>query len=749
MNTFILTILVVGLSGIVAQVLLLRELLVSFYGNELTIGIILANWIIAEATGVFIIGKFIDRIKNKINIFFILQLIFSVTLPFSIYFARTFKSILGIPFGEAIGLNIIFLVSFFIILTVGFCHGALFSTLCNIYAFIKESKVSIGKVYTWETIGTICGGIIFTFLFIPHLNSFQIAFLISFFNLIICLFFFRRVTKIFRYILLLLIFLIGYFSLNGGINYIHRLSIDKLWNNQQVLENRNSVYGNITVTKQLEQYTFFYNGIPTITTPYPDKQFVEDFGHLPLLFHHAPKDILIISAGAGGLINELLKHPIKNLDYAELDPLIIDMLKKYPTKLTESELRDRRVNVINLDGRFFIRTAHHKYDIVLIGISNPSDLSTNRLFTQEFFSLIRGRLNQDGIFAFWLPGSLTYISSELRDLNACILNALRNTYEYIRIIPGDYNIFLASNSEGIMKVTPSLISQKIIQENIDTSILVPNYLDYRLNKNSLEWFMQTASSATKKINRDLKPIAVFEMLILWNKKFSKSLYLFLKVLNNLDSGVVFLFIFLIMLLLSYVFYRARDKFSTITYCIATTGFFGMLTSLILVFSFQVFYGYLYRMIGILISIFMAGIALGSIYITSNFEKIKSEFRLFVRLEALIIAFTFILALTITRFLSSGYYASLIFIVLFFISGLLMGLEFPLASKIYLGVRKQVGSTAGILYAADLLGGWVAGISGSIVLLPVLGFFNTCLVIVMFKLSSLLLLILYGVPEKRV
>ncbi len=40
------SILIIGLSGIVAQVMLLCELLVSFYGNELTLGIILANWLV-------------------------------------------------------------------------------------------------------------------------------------------------------------------------------------------------------------------------------------------------------------------------------------------------------------------------------------------------------------------------------------------------------------------------------------------------------------------------------------------------------------------------------------------------------------------------------------------------------------------------------------------------------------------------------------------------------------------------------
>ena len=63
-STFILTIVVVGLSGVIAQILLLRELLVSFYGNELTIGIVLANWVISEAIGVLIAGKLIDKIKD-------------------------------------------------------------------------------------------------------------------------------------------------------------------------------------------------------------------------------------------------------------------------------------------------------------------------------------------------------------------------------------------------------------------------------------------------------------------------------------------------------------------------------------------------------------------------------------------------------------------------------------------------------------------------------------------------------------
>ena len=810
MNTFILTILVVGSSGIVAQVMFLRELLVSFCGNELTLGLILANWIISEALGVFIIGKFIDKIKNKINIFIILQIIFSLMLPLSIYLSRTVKSVLGVPFGEAIGLSAIFYSSLLIMFGLSFCHGALFSCGCKIYSsYTKDSASSIGKIYAWETIGTIIGGIVLTYLLIPYLNSFQIAFIISIFNLIICLFFFKDISKISRksssvialsdfrsgmgkcfilsctikYTILVLILLMVYLPLSGALNKMHNSAIKKQWKMQDVLDYRNSIYGNIVVVQKEEQYTFFYNGLPIITTPYPDITFVQEFGNLPLLFHPHPQDILVISGGAGGLINEILKHPIKKIDYAELDPLLIEMLKKYRSRLTQRELSDNRVNIINKDGRFFVKNTSHKYDIVLLGLSKPADLLSNRVFTQEFFALIKKRLNPDGILALYLPGSLTYLSSELRDLNACILNGLKSTYISVRIIPGDYNIFLASDSGDVMNVNSNLITQRINQDNIKADILVPAYLDYRLDKKWLEWFTHSSIGATRKINRDFMPFAVFQMLVLWNKQFSGGGTHILEALGNLDLQVVLMLVFGITFVLFFIFYGVGKSYTflttenhlkviqqdrpsytflrkgliakrfscykhnliklSITYSIATTGFFGMLMSLILIFSFQVIYGYLYHRIGLLISIFMAGIAFGSILMTHNTEKIKNSLSLFVKLEAAIVLFSYLVALIITRFLGYTNFSALIFMALFFISGLLIGLEFPLATKMYLEDKRQVGFTSGLLYFSDLIGGWLAGIVGAVVFLPVLGLFNTCMVIIFLKLSSLLLLVTFS------
>ncbi len=740
-NLFIFIVTIVGLSGVVAQALILRELLVGFYGNELTIGIVLANWIIMEAIGTLFAGKIIDRIRNIINLFILFQILFVISLPVSVYLARTFKHVIGIPFGEAIGLSTIFVWSLLITLPVSISHGALFSAACKVYSlYAKDSQKSIGKIYSWETIGTIIGGIAFTYIFLPKLNSFQSCFVICAANLLICLFLFRDIHRIARFTIIALLLIISTAVLSGGLGYLQSLSIKGQWPGQNVLSDRNSIYGNVVVTQQEEQYTFFYNGLPIITTPFPDKEFVEDFGHLPLLFHDDPKDVLVISSAAGGLLHEMLKHPLKHVDYVEIDPLIIKMLKDFPTDLTESEFQDPRVHIINTDGRLFLRSTPESYDVILIGLSNQSVLSTNRLFTEEFFLLAKQKLKPRGLLALWLPGSLSYLSRQLMDLNSSILNGLNRNFAFVRIIPGDVNIFLASCDENIKNISSKEISQKIDRLHIENTLLKPAYLDYRLSNYWVDFFLGGLISATKKINQDSRPIAVFESLILWNKKFSSPVNQVLAFLGQINLKWVLFFVSLITAFLIYIRRKSKKGNLAVVYSIATTGFFAMMSNLILIFTFQTFYGYLYHIIGLLISIFMAGVALGSIVMARKLEKATNPLKLLIFLEATIIVFSYTTALMLTGWASVKHFSSAIFFMLIFISGFLAGLEFSLASKLTLTGKEKIGEVSGTLYCADLIGAGLAGFLGGMVFLPVLGLFNTFLVIIILKISSLLVLV---------
>ncbi|MDX1776549.1 MAG: spermine synthase, partial [Desulfobulbales bacterium] len=173
---FFTAILILGFSGLVAQILLLRELLIVFSGNELCIGIILANWLILEAFGSYVLGRRAEVSKYRLTAFVILTVLFSVSLLPAIYLTRILKGIMGISIGESIGFFPMLYTSFLVLLPVSMLHGALFTYSCRIYSMYSSSQAATaGRVYVYETAGTIIGGIVCTYFLIPYVSTFEAA----------------------------------------------------------------------------------------------------------------------------------------------------------------------------------------------------------------------------------------------------------------------------------------------------------------------------------------------------------------------------------------------------------------------------------------------------------------------------------------------------------------------------------------------------------------------------------------------
>lgn len=736
--------LLMGFTSLTVQTLLIREFLISFYGNELIIGLILANWIILEAVGSIASSRPAQKNHQPLLIYAILQMAISLYLPVSVFFIRTVKNILGLSLGEGVGISTIVLSSFFILAPLSMFDGAQFPFGCRILSdYSKKPLESTGRVYILEAMGFILAGPIFTYLLITKFNSFQIAFLLGILNLssgmlllknelenLLRKFFFVIIT----FALGLLIFIFFGFS-----SRIHFLSINKQWKNQKVLDYRNSIYANLVVTQTQQQYTFYSDGIPIITTPVPDITCIEELSHFVILSHKNPKDLLLLSGGAGGLIREILKYPINRLDYAELDPTLIQLIKKFPTELTQKELNDPRLNIKYIDGRRFVRIANDKYDVILFNLPMPSTLQLNRFFTKEFFKSIKSTLKQNGIFAFSLPGSLSYISQELRNLNASILNTLKSEFSYVKIIPGDFNLYLAS--EYNFEISPEIFITRLKERNIQTRLISAFHLQYRLDPHWLNWFKDSIGDISNiRQNTDLLPSAVFYSISYWNALFSVRLQKFFRFLDKLNFRLL-LFIICLAGFIIFLFQRTFPKLKKISigFAIATTGFIGMSTSLIIIFAYQSFYGFVFHHLALLVTAFMAGLTCGGWLMTRNISRIKKEILFFSIIELILICFCLGLGpllIYLDKFPSGK--LSVIFFILSGLSGFLVGSQFPLANKIYWQNKGSYNQTAGILYCLDLTGAWFATLIISVALAPVIGIIKTCVLLVVLKIISLAL-----------
>ncbi len=736
------TVLIIGASGLIAQVIVARELLVSFYGNELTLGIILANWMLLEAAGVYFLGRASERIRNKSALLVALQLVFVCGFYAAVYFSRTFKYFSGAFFGQGMGLGSIYFYSFLAMFPVAFSHGALFGLACAI--FPKDSQkpyLGIGKVYSWETLGSILGGVLLTYILIPFFNSFRLAQLIGLLNLFIAFIYIRplkspRVRYGLGGILFFCLILFIFFSPDR----LQGKSLSLQYKKDEVVDYRNSIYANIVVTRYSSQETLFYNGIPSITVPDPDLSSIEAFGHLPLLFCSVPRKVLLIGSGLGGLIGEILKHPVSKLDYLEIDPQILEALKTVNPGHIAREVSDRRLKIVNRDSRNFLRDTREKYDLILLGSTGPSDLVSNRLFSEEFFALAKSHLEKEGVIAFRLNGSLTYLSRQLLDLNFSIINSLKSSFANYRVIPGDLNLILGSDSSEIERGADE-ISRRIRLLGLQTKTLVPSYLRLLLDKQRLEWFNNASLEATSKKNRDFTPVALFQSLLIWNRQFSPFTEKFFFSLSRFDllkSGLAVAVIFCLFLFAAGSKKNKRSNNLSLAYCLAATGFWGMLVNLALVFAFQVYFGYIYKALGLLIAVFMSGIALSS-GMAVRMPGPKQGLKYLLVIEAAMAIASVIVSQALSRGIAYSFGGLALFIFLFFTCGCFLGWEFVLCAKLYRQESAAPGKTAGILYSADLLGGCLAGFIGGVWLLPVLGIGSCGLVLSLLKTTSFVLL----------
>jgi len=749
----------------VMQILLLREALAVFHGNDMSVGIIIANWLILEAAGAFFIGRRIEHMRRKVGAFILVSVLFALCAPVALYLTRIVRDIIGVMPGVGVGIVSIFYSSLLILLVPSSLHGALFVFACRMRAQCaaarpagEQNALSVGRMYGWETIGHIAGAALVTFLLIPHVNPFAITMIIgallvaASLQLIVVNEEGNRLNAKAIGALVVLVGLFIYLLAAGWDDRLHRLSVVRAWPGQEVVHHQHSMYGHIAVIERQGEYTFLADGIPVFTVPTPDIVWVEEFVHLPMLSHPRPENVAVLSGGAGGVLSEILKHPtVKRVDYTEIDPLLIELVRKFPTPLTDAELADPRVNTFYSDGRRFLASTVGYYDLIFVGIGNPENLATNRLFTEEFFTLAKDRLRQGGILVVTLPGSLTYLSRELRNLNAVIINTLEESFPHLHIIPGDVNIFLASTTADIALIHAALLYERMRERELSLRLLSRFHIELRLAERWLTWFQESLHGATSRINRDQRPLGFLYSLAYWNAIFSPGLRGLFAGLEGLNltvfagalAGLTGLALALRFKVVS--LHRASVPFS-----IGTTGFAGMVFDLLLIFSFQTLFGFVAHWIGILIALFMLGVAVGGFVMTAFLGRIRNERGLFICLEVAVGLFAVLLpwaVLSVAPYFGHPVVSVLgqgVFLLLAFLSGALIGAKFPLASKMLLAGSPNgspnLSRTVGRLYGADLLGGWIGGIIAGVILLPVLGIWGTSLVVVMAKASSLILLV---------
>ncbi|HUH66788.1 MAG TPA: hypothetical protein VLZ07_10185 [Syntrophales bacterium] len=714
----------IGFISIVGQVVLLRELDVSFYGVELIYLLAMGIWLFFTAAGA-ILGRL--RESPSYRDLACLFIIFGIALPLDLFFIRSSRLILGGVPGAYLTFLQQLCVAAISLLPAGLLSGILFQWAAKLY--VTEGKETVAMAYALESLGGLVGGIAATVFLKWGMQNLAIGLACAMVAVATPLFPFRRkkisVLQI-TIAVLLCVFLILFWKTTP----IDHLSTS--WSHPNLLESKDSPYGRIAVTQSSGQISVFENDALAFETEGTEAEY---FVHLAALQHPNPRRILILGGGIEGIVGEIEKYRPERIDYVELNPVMFKLVSGHlPADIAKS-LQGTNVHITFADPRRFLENSG-RYDLILIGMPEPASGQTNRFYTEEFFRLCEARLNQGGILAFRLRSAENIWTLPLTHRTVSIYRALASVFPSVLFLPGETNIVTAS--AGPLSNAPEVMSRRLMERKIATRLITPNYIRYLFTNDRFSEIKNILAKEQAPANTDVRPVCYQYAFTIWLSKFFPSIALV--DLSSLPDRIVrgpflplLLWISLPIIFLLSRFVPALRR----VLLVAVAGFLGMVLETVLILYYQMKNGVLYQDIGLLLMSFMAGLALGATVI-NKLAALYPERQRFIRWHGvgLLIGFCFLCIATATR-MEMSYPMDLIHTsVLLVAAGFLVAGIFAFTSLYQIDVQQSAISP---LYAGDLMGGSAGSLVGSLLLIPVLGLDATIRAMLILSAFSILLI----------
>ncbi len=607
-----------GFAASIGQILVIRELLVIFYGNELSTGLILACWLLCTAAGSGLTGRIYRTRPPSFEGMLMGFAFFCAALPATIVWIRAARPLWSIPSGELLSPGMMLVVAFCATAPFCFLSGGLFAAAWELYRIGTKGDERLIPVYLAESLGAGAGGLIFYFVLLPLFPSFAGSLALSIVLLFAAI---AAGTGLLQnpikhplqhkfYLAVLGVILAGSSLLFACSDRVDLLTRHLQWG-KSFYQSRDTPYNNLTFLFDSGQFSLFSNGLWLFSTP--DPQTTEPAVHVPLLEHLHPERVLLLGDCSPELPGEILKHPdITAVDCvqpdAEATAFTEAVLSPSPAEIGS----DPRVHIRHMDPVHFMAIGQSAYDVVLLCAGEPVNAAMNRFYTVEFFSRIKSTLSRGGLFSFGVPSSPDIVGPREALLLKSLHATLKEVFSCVLVLSGENARFLASqDGTGLTRNSKELI-ERMRARKLDLKYVRDFYLTDLFNPLRLAYMESVIREGPQaRINRDYEPVCYLYALGLWGAQLHPAAD---RLLRFVSQGTVFpilavvggAFFLLVMVL------RTRGSLnSAILFNVGAGGAVLIIVEVALLLVYQIMEGSVYKQMALIISFFMAGLAAGS------------------------------------------------------------------------------------------------------------------------------------------
>lgn len=666
-----------GAYAVMAQTVLLRELAVLLLGHELFFGSALAAWLAFTGLGSFL---FRDRPAGRRALFWLLAAAAGACLAGAVGM-RMAKAFL--PLGMMPGLLWCVAVPFAALGPACFLLGGAFPLIARA---MVERGARPSEAYFLECLGGAAGGLLASLVLIGSVSNLGI---ILWGALPLLLAAMQANSAACRAGLAA-----GVLAAVFAPAPLERWSRTYQWRGYELSAQEDTKYSHVAVAGLGNASALFLNGF--VAARFPDTARFEEAAHWPMLAHPKPGSVCLLGLNSFFLVEEVLKHPVASVRCVEPDGRSLEYLPAGARK----SLADRRVTVETTDPLTWLGSHPDYCDVLLHGVSFPSNAGANRMFTLEFFKLARRALTKEGILGFTLDVPPNYIPPAAAYLAASIIKTAKLVFRRVEILPGEGWIVLSFDR---LSWDPDLLAGRLRTRRISNQAVVPSYFPF-----VLEPFRRGAIRARLDklvdvmANTDLAPVCYLYAARFW--------------LSQVVSPKDILGLAIVMmgtLILAWrgrasarrLFGRPRAAF------LFALGFMGMALETVAILAFQASSGALYWQMGILFAAAMAGLAAG----VRLGETVSARHSWAAAAALAAIALPLSFAFFLPRLSLLGETSRLAsFSGSFAFIGSLLGFGFSQAAG------RPKDTPIGALYAADLWGSAIGAALAGAILVPLCG-----------------------------
>jgi spermidine synthase len=194
-----------------------------------------------------------------------------------------------------------------------------------------------------------------------------------------------------------------------------------------------------------EYFRLLTNSHSMSASTFPARRYMSLFADWPAMVKPEARSALLISYGVGVTAKALTSNPsYGSIDIVDISRDILELNRSVPVHPQHHPLDDPRVRVHIEDGRFFIGTTGETFDVITAEPPPPKSAGVVNLYSEEYFKLMRGRLNRGGVATYWLP----VYQMTPRESKA-IINAFCNAFDDCTLWSGSGLEWMLAGTNGI------------------------------------------------------------------------------------------------------------------------------------------------------------------------------------------------------------------------------------------------------------------------------------------------------------